>query len=827
VDLASLATAVAGFLAPFFPYLKSAGEKMAEGALKKLGEDCYNKGKSIWAKLGPKLGSQPGAAESLAALERNPRDRAALQALARQIESLLRADAKLAQEMSVLIGRDLINSTVIVGEGNVAGRVDTGGGDLVLGDKVTNVQAAAASISALHQLPPPPPDFTGREEELAELLGKIKQGGVAISGVRGMGGIGKTALALVLADRLKADYPDAQIYLDLKGTSEEPLTVREILEQIILSFHPDSKPPEDEGQLANIYRSGLEGRRTILLMDNAAGSGQVAPLAPPSGSILLITSRNRFNLPGLFQLDIGILPEGDAQSVLLKIAPRIGDRAGRIAELCGYLPLALRAAANLLAVTSGLRVDEYLQMLRDERMRLEAIGSTDIPIGVEASIGLSYVLLGAEAQRVFRQLAVFPGSFGKRAEEKICEDAASRHLMELERRSLVTYDEPANRYKLHDLVRLLADGRLPEEEREAVQRRHAVHYKDVLAGANDLYLQGGERAVEALKLFDLEWGNIRVGHAWAGQHSDADEVAASLCSDYPAGGTELLELRQHPLQRISWRKAALFAARRLKDRSAEGAHLGNLGIAYDSLGEYRRAIECHEQSLVLAREIGDRRVEGAALGNLGLAYDSLGGYRRAIEYHEQNLALARQIGDRRVEGQALGNLGNAHHSLGECRQAIEYHEQALVIAREVGDRHGEGQCLGNLGVAYYSLGEYCRAIEYTEQNLVIAREIGDRLGEGATLGNLGSAYGSLNESHRAMEYFEQLVAIAREVGDRAGEGRGLFNRAVILEKLGDYPEALARAEAALTIKGEIEDPSATKGRALVDRLRGLVRPGAE
>jgi tetratricopeptide (TPR) repeat protein len=869
VDVASLATAVAGFLAPFLPYLRTAGEKVAEGALKNFGEDGYNKGKSVWARLGPKVGSQPRAAQALAELERNPQDSGALEAFTLQIESLLKADPKLAQEMNLLIGRDVSDSTIVVGEGNLAGRLDVSGGDFIHGNKVTYVHASSpsSSFTALHQLPPPPADFTGREEELAELIAKIKRGGIAISGVHGMGGIGKTALALVLADRLKVDYPDAQIYLDLKGTSETPLTVREILEQAILSFHPDSKLPEDGGQLANIYRSVLDRRRAILLMDNAAGSAQVAPLTPPSGSVLLITTRNRFNMPGLFQLDIGELPEDDARKLLLRIALRIGDHAGEVAELCGFLPLALRAAANLLAVTPSLGIDEYVGKLRDERTRLEAIGSTDIPVGVEASIGLSYGLLDEKAQRVFRQLAVFPGSFDKGAEEKICEDAGSKFLMELEQRSLVTYDERAARFKLHDLARLFGDERLPEDEREESRRRHAARYRDVLAWAHDLYLHGGERVGQGLKLFDSEWGNIRAGQTWAADQSDDDEVAASLCSDYPVAGVYLLDLRQNARQRIGWLESALATARRLNRRSAEGAHLGNMGIAYNLLGDYHRAIGYHEQSLTIFQEIRDRRGEGAVLGNLGIAYYSLGEYRRSIVYHQQHLAITGEIGDRRGEGAALGNLGIAYHALGEhqraienleqyrhiaseigyrrgegialgnlglahdslgdYRRAIQYHQQYLAIAREIGDRHGEGKALGNLGTAYGSLGDYRRAIEYHEQRLAMACELGDRHGEGIALGDLGIAYHSLGENRRAIEYQQQNLAIAREIGDRYGEGAALHNMALALEDLGEYGNALTYAERALRIKEEIEDPSAPRVRVIADRLRGFVGPEVE
>jgi hypothetical protein len=169
-----------------------------------------------------------------------------------------------------------------------------------------------ASPTALHQVPAPPADFTGREAELNELLARIKDGGVSISGLRGMGGVGKTALALMLADRLKPEYPDGQIYLDLKGTSQTPLIAAEIQEKIIHSFHPGSKLPEDEGQLEGLYRSVLDGKKVLLLMDNAGDSGQVRPLVPPKGCVMLATSRNHFSVPGLFSKEIDSLPEGDA-----------------------------------------------------------------------------------------------------------------------------------------------------------------------------------------------------------------------------------------------------------------------------------------------------------------------------------------------------------------------------------------------------------------------------------------------------------------------------------------------------------------------------------
>jgi tetratricopeptide (TPR) repeat protein len=674
-------------------------------------------------------------------------------------------------------------------------------------------QSVAVPAAALHQLPPPPGDFTGRKAELEELIQAIEQGGVTISGLRGMGGIGKTALALKLADELRERYPDAQIYLDLKGTSEKPVTTAEAMAHVVRAYRPTAQLPDEEAELAGLYRSVLDGQRALLLMDNAASAAQVALLAPPDSCVMLVTARQRFVLRGWVAKDLATLAPEEARALLLlRLAARIDGEADEIARLCGYLPLALCAAGGMLAACEDLAPHRYAEQLRDERQRLERLGKEGVEIGVEASFNLSYASLEGEAARVFRQLAVFPSSFDAAAEESVCKDPEHARLSELLRRSLVEYDSAAERYRLHDLMRLFAAARRSEQERDEAERRHTAHYLEVASAANDLYLKGGEAILKGLRLFDTEWANIRAGQAWAAAHANEDEEAAKFCSDYPGRSWELLDLRLHPREHIKWLEAALAAARRLKDRLREGAPLGNLGIAYQELGEPSRAIQYYEQALAVEREIGDREGEGKALGNLGLAYADLGEARRAIEYYKQQIIITREIGYRRGEGNALGNLGNAYLALGEPRRAIQYHEQALAIHREIRDRRGEGQDLGNLGLAYAHLGEPRRAIEYYEKSLIIAREIGDRRGEGQDLGNLGIAYQELGEPSRAIQYHEQALAVEREIGDRRGEGTDLFNMSLALDKLGERAQAIANAQGALKIRVEIEDPSADKVR---------------
>jgi tetratricopeptide (TPR) repeat protein len=659
------------------------------------------------------------------------------------------------------------------------------------------------------QLPSPPGDFVGRAAELATLRAAAEAGGpIAILGLRGMGGVGKTALALQLASELAPRYPDGQIFLELQGVvtggaASAPLSPGQAMAHAIRAFLPEARLPEDAAELGGLYRTVLQGRRVLLLMDNAAGSEQVEPLLPPAGCALLVTSRAHFHLPGAATQDLGELPEPEARELLLGIAPRIGQEAGEISRLCGRLPFALRLAGSALADRPDRSPTAYAQHLAQAESRFGP---------VDASLEVSLALLSEAGRRRWPRLAVFPQTFDLPAAAAVWEteaDAADEAMGELMTASLVEWE--AGRYRLHDLARLFACGRLDGGEEAAAELRHAEHYLEVLLRVDALYLQGGSPLVEGLRTFDLEWPNIQAGQAWAAAHSRDGEPGAALCADYPGAGIYCLNLRLHSREQIRWREAALAAARSRGNRHREGVLLGSLGIAYAALGEPCRAIEHYEQHLAIAREIGDRHGEGATLGNLGNAYAALGEPRRAMEHFEQHLAIAREIGDRHGEGATLGNLGNVYADLGEPRRAMEHFEQHLAIAREIGDRHGEGAALGNLGGAYAALGEPRRAMEHFEQHLAIAREIGDRRGEGAALGNLGNAYAVLGEPRRAIEHYEQHLAIAREIGDRRGEGNALGNLGVAYAALGEPRRAIEHYEQRLAIAREIGDRSGEGG----------------
>jgi len=678
------------------------------------------------------------------------------------------------------------------------------------------------------QIPPPPSDFKGREEEISDILTSFENG-ATITGLRGMGGIGKTALALVLAEKIKGQFPDGQIFVDMRGTSNNPdlpsLTPEDAMAQIIRAYNLVDRLPDKPGELRGLYHSVLAGKRVLLLLDNAAGGAQVEPMLPPTGCAVLITSRIKFVLPGLAEKDLDILPLDKSCELLLQIAPRIGSRAEELAKICGRLPLALRNAASALAEKLDLSVLEYQRRLKDKVALLEL---------VQGSFSLSYDLLTPGRKKQWRSLSVFPDDFDRNAATAVLKmdlEPSAEAISDLVRWSLLDFipipDSGEGRYRLHDLARLFAESCLLGDEPADAKKKHSQYYSKVLLQAQKLYDKGGTNQLAGLKCFDREWTNIKVGQSWAknlilvsSKLSKSDlKSARQLANSYAGDGVTVLNLRLHPRENIDWLETGLNAAKMIGDQGAQGVHLNNLGISYSAIGKTRKAIECHEQALKISRKMGNKKGMEAALGNLGNRYASLGEPKKAIEHYEQALKISREIGDRRGEGNRLGNLGLAYSHLGEPKKAIEHYEQALKISREIGDRRGEGVWLGNLGSAYADLGETLKAIEYHEQALAIAKEIGDKWGEGVRLGNLGLAYSHLGETLKAIEYHEQALAIVKEIGDRMNEAECLCNLGQAYLDFNEPDKAIDYCTQSLDLARKIEyrkfegEALATLGRA--------------
>jgi tetratricopeptide (TPR) repeat protein len=697
------------------------------------------------------------------------------------------------------------------------------GGPLIVGnDNVINLSHEQISLRSLHQLPPPPADFTGREALIEQLLNDFNSHkGATISGLTGMGGIGKTALGLVVANELMVKYPDAQIFLDLKGTTE-PLSVLDIARHVILSFEPnaDLRALNDVNMLA-AYQSVLHGRKVLLFLDNARSAEQIVQFRPPDTCAMLVTSRWTFSVPGLKTRRVDVMNEGDAELFLLELCSRIGEKATALVKACTYLPLALRIAGSFLQVNSDWSLGKYLTQLNDRKKRLATLKESheDAELNTEpdllATFELSYNELSDEDKKLWRMLGVFPASFDISAAQSMWdlpEDQTSKLLSSLRRYSLLEYDENVSRYHLHDLLADYALSKLDRAEEISALIAHSVHYIKVLFNINELYLKGGDDLLLGLQLYDAEWINIEMGQRTSVIYMEENRRAAQACNWY-AKQASINNLRLNPTYERKWIEDGLHAAKLLKDRSSEGTHLGNLGNVHLSLGNFREAIQFGEQALKLYREIGDHfGEESKALGNLGLAFMELGNLLKAIDFYNQQLTIVQKIGDRIGKGNALNNLGLAFMELGDNQQAVEYFEQSLMIKRESGDLRGEGNTLGNLGSIYVRLGYIAKALEFYEQRLNIARKIGDIRGEGNAMNNLGRTYGILNDYHKALEFCEKALVIARKIGDRDGEGNALFNIGWALYGLQERNRAISTVKQALEIYDEIESPVAKRAR---------------
>jgi tetratricopeptide (TPR) repeat protein len=578
---------------------------------------------------------------------------------------------------------------------------------------------------AIYQPPEPPKDFVGRESEIKRLTHTLKPGAkVAVTGVVGMGGVGKTELAKVAVYRVARRFRDGVLWADFELEGMET-----IADRWASALGTEQLPGDDLTAKAAAWRGLASSRELLLVFDNVQPGQEIEPLRPSYGrNAVLITTRygDHPALRGMEKVALDQFTHAEAIALAEEVLGRSAARdqaadATHLFELVGYLPLAVSIALYLARDCDFRLADLNAQL--EKAGAIKVLDSAEnLRKSVQVTFETAWKNLPDDLQLTFRTLSLFNAGLSfstwALAETLELEEAeAHARLRRLARRSLLNV-VGEDRWALHPLLREFAATRPPVDE--ASHARMARHYVQVAGAANDLFLQGGENVLRGLALFDAEWLHIQAGQAWAAAHAGSSQEAASLCSGYPGAGMHCLSLRQHPREWIHWLEAAVVAARR-----GEGVHLGNLGNAYAALGEARRAIEYHQQALAISREIGDRRGEGSDLGNLGNAYYSLGEARRAIEHHQQALAISREAGDRCTEGNTLGALGNAYAALGEARRAIEYHQQALAIHQEIGDRRMEGNALGNLGLAYAALGEARRAIEYLEQALAIFEHLLD------------------------------------------------------------------------------------------------------
>ncbi|MEP0873575.1 tetratricopeptide repeat protein [Trichocoleus desertorum AS-A10] len=689
--------------------------------------------------------------------------------------------------------------------------------------------------SARYSLPRDAADFTGRESEIQQI--EIDLSAEWVVAIAGMPGVGKSALAVRVAHRLKKQFGEGQIYLNLRGTDTQPLTVESALESLLraLGVDPAQIPAEQADKVA-LYRSHIAQTPTLVLLDNASDIYQVEELLPGAGACLVTSRRQLDGLAGVKHFNLEALPEAQAlvllQKVLLpeRIQAEI-DAAQQIVKHCGRLPLALRIAAATLTMRSwqGKRLADYAQQLADQRQRLDQLKLENLDI--RASFELSYRELDPASAHLLGWLGLLPGDFGTDILIPLTEEPAE--LVQTALAALVDgrlvdplmIAAPGERYILHDLMRLFALEKLETQaELVAVQSakvrlvqwcgeqadtwenalnpKRRRQWAEVLAEnwateeTENLGISAADlepRLLQsALIWFEAKREILVQAFTWA---TETQQWQASVA--LAANLASFFTLRGYWGDWVSTHRQALTAAQQADDPQGEGQTLNNLGLVYQSQGKWSEAIACYEQALQIKRAIEDVQGEGQTLNNLGLVYEPQGKWSEAIECYEQALQTFRTLGHVHGEGASLNNLSSVYQSQGKWSEAIECYEQALQTFRTIGDVHGEGASLNNLGSVYQSQGKWSEAIECYEQALQTFRAIGDVHGEGKSFNNFGLVYDSQGKWSEAIECYEQALQTFRTIGDVQGEGQTLNNFGLVYDSQEKWSEAIECYEQAL------------------------------
>jgi tetratricopeptide (TPR) repeat protein len=637
--------------------------------------------------------------------------------------------------------------------------------------------------------------FIGRESELSNLHEAI-QGGRKAFVLHGLGGVGKTDLALQFIDEVKAEF-EARIRVDMRGLDESALSSREAMLEVIRAFEPNTRADLQEYEVKNLYNHVLHHHKTLILLDNAKDRLQVEPLNN-STTLTVITTRSSFNVTSGISIEVEQMSAGDAIKLLYSIADedRFEGKADVLAAMSGYLPMALLPLASTLAEDVTLEVDELIEKYKNRQELLRLADPNRENLTIEASFDLTYELLDEETKERWRKLAVFPADFDLEAIEAVWRIADAREVRsELVKRHLVIFNKDNKRIRLHDLVHDYTNEKLTQAERLQVEWLFALHYAGLLTKLNKVTL-------ENLAKFDLERKNIEAGFAWVKGKYKLSNAVATTCLGYTAFATNIFLSRYPTNQLIEWTEVGLAAARHLNEKSYIGIGLVNLATAYFRLGETQKAIEYYKQALAFPNKTV-KQDDGSLYGNLGTCYVRLGETDKAIEHFEKALKIAKKNGDKEKEASWLNNLGGIRWDLGERQAAKDLFEKALAIASEIRDRQGEGTYLANLGNAYRELGQVEKAIKLFEDSLLIAREIGDRKSEGIRLGNLGVAYKNLGGFQNAIKCYEEALNISKEIGDPQSEATHLANLANIYTNEGNFLKAIELLENTIAISKEI------------------------
>ncbi|UNO38552.1 tetratricopeptide repeat protein [Streptomyces sp. MST-110588] len=685
------------------------------------------------------------------------------------------------------------------------------------------VRTATSPTTAL-RLPADTADFTGREEVVARLCEASANGQVvAISAISGMGGVGKTALAVHVAHRVRDRFPDGQLFVDLRGSETSPAEPARVLGDFLRALGVDpGHVPALTAESAALYRSLLADRKVLVVLDNARDLAQVRDLLPGGpGCAVLLTSRARLvGLSGATLVDLRALSPDEAMALFTRIVGVERVRAEREAALalladCGHLPLAIRIVGARLAAQPRQRIGRTATALADERRRLaELSGGSD---AVETTFRLGISQLDAEQGRAFRLLALpdvpevtlsaAAALLGRSEQdaEALCETLVDLSLLE---------SVAAGRYRYHDLLRLFARQsaaeELPAEERDAALARLleaslAVArdaYRTATAGdafPTDSGSRSGTRSPASLRPVG-RFATQKQATAWlldeqptllalVEQASGIWRIPAGLCADLLLATDPLGRNSTQPYGLERAARAVCAAAERAGDAGAEAIARYMLGGAFAIRFDLAAALPDLRRAADICRRTGRPALLAHVLNALGGCALGLRDFPAALAHFSEALALTESAGSPSCRAFTLGFLGIAQLATGQPQAALESGQNALAITRETGDSSGEANALRNLGQICLWTGRTEEALDCLHRSLDLWRGAGSLFRESLLLGALAEAHNMAGRPEEALGYAQE----ARDIAARHGDGYFL-GRA--LAQLGHAWAALGRPEQA-------------------------------
>ncbi len=658
------------------------------------------------------------------------------------------------------------------------------------------------------QLPAAPRMFTGRDRELSSLdraLDEQSQAGgtLVVSAIGGMGGVGKTWLALHWAHRRLDRFPDGQLYVDLRGFDPAgrpvaPATVvRGFLEALGVSSA--AIPVEPEAQAA-LYRSLAAERRMLIILDNASDTAQVTPLLPGGATCtVLVTSRRRLTgliaTHGARSVVLDVLPGDEARQLLARHLGRTRlsaepDAADTLLTYCAGLPLALGIVAARAATHPSLSLTALASELRDDTHRLDALDAGEPQADLRAVLSWSSQALSPAAARAFGLLGIAPvpdltpsAAAGLLA---LSPETTRTLLRELDHAHLIQRHAP-ERYRMHDLLRLHAAEQArvrhgPDEQQAALRRLVEFYTHTALAGARllaphhpapllgepapGLAVQPPADQTTAMAWFDAEHAGLLAAQQLAhrsGWHSAVCHLAWALDPYHRRRGH--LEA-----QAAAWR-LAVTCARRLPDPALRTQTHQMLGDAYAQLGRTTDALRHLHHALALAEQTGDVAGQGEIHHSLGGTFERHGDDRRALEHANQALLIFRSLDNTFQQARALNGVGWLQTRLGEYGEARANCQAALALLRQHPSdnrQFGESNTLDSLGYIAYCVRDYDEALDYYRQALAICRTHGHSYLEADVLDRIARIHleqGRPDHAHDAWQRAHRLYTAQHRLAE--------------------------------------------------------------